>query len=78
MIWHHDSSSSFQDWASARRREETRWDEKELKMKTEMRQELMKMHFNVMKHRWDGNRSESHLSQIWARCLKSKTRRDAF
>ncbi len=53
MIWHHDSNFSLQDWASARQQEETRWNEKELKMKTETRQELMWMHFNVMKHRWN-------------------------
>ena len=41
MIWHHDSDFSLQDWASARWWEETRWNEKELKMKTETRQELM-------------------------------------
>ena len=34
MIWHHNSSFSLQDWASARWQEETKWDEKELKMKT--------------------------------------------
>ncbi len=41
MIWHHDSSFSLQDWASARWWEETRWNEKELKIKIEMRQDLM-------------------------------------
>ncbi len=41
MIWHHDSNFSFQDWASTRQWEETRWNEKELKTKTEMRWELM-------------------------------------
>ncbi len=38
MIWHHDSNFSLQDWAFA---EETRWNEKESKMKTETKQELM-------------------------------------
>ena len=53
MIWHHDSSFSLQDWASARWWKETRWNKKESKIKTEMRQELMRTHFNVMKHRWN-------------------------
>ncbi len=53
MIWHHDSSFSLQDWASAKWWEETKWNEKELKMKIEMRWELMWMHINVMKHRWN-------------------------
>ncbi len=52
MIWHHDSNSFLQDWAFAKHQEKIRWNEKELKMKIEMRQELMWMHFNVMKHRW--------------------------
>ncbi len=64
MIWHHDSNFSLQDWAFAKQWEETRWNEKEPKIKTEMRWKLMWMHFNVMKHRWDWNKSESHLSQI--------------
>ncbi len=41
MIWHHNSNFSLQDWASARQWEETRWNEKELKTKIEMKQELM-------------------------------------
>ena len=53
MTWHHDSNFSLQDWASARWWEKTRQDEKELKTKTETRQELMWTHFNVMKHRWN-------------------------
>ncbi len=53
MIWHHDSNFSLQDWASAKWWEETKWNEKESKMKIEMKWELMWMHFNVMKHRWN-------------------------
>ncbi len=53
MIWHHNSNSSLQDWASARWWEETRWNKKELKTKIKMRQELIWMHFNVMKHQQD-------------------------
>ncbi len=34
-----------------------------------MRWKLMWMHFNVMKHRWNWNKSESHLSQIWVKYL---------
>ncbi len=64
MIWHHDSNFFLQDWVSAKRWEKTRWNEKELKMKIEMKQELIWMHFNVMKHRQDWNKSESHLNQI--------------
>ncbi len=30
-------------------------------------QERDEMQFNVMMHRWDWNRFESHLSQIWTR-----------
>ncbi len=41
MIWHHDSNFSLQDWASARQREEIRWNEKELKIKIETRWKLM-------------------------------------
>ncbi len=37
MIWHHDSSFSLQDWTSAKWWEETRWNEKELKIKIEMK-----------------------------------------
>ncbi len=51
MIWHHDSNFSLQDWASAKQWEETRQDKKELKIKIKMKQELMWMHFTVMKHR---------------------------
>ncbi len=64
MIWHHDSSFSLQDWVFAKQWEEIKWNEKELKIKIEMKQELMWMHFNMMKHRWNLNKSESHLSQI--------------
>ncbi len=53
MIWHHDNNFSLQDWASAKQWKETRWNKKESKIKIEMKQELMWMHFNVMKHRWD-------------------------
>ena len=53
MIWHHDSNSSLQDWAFARWLEDTRWNEKESKTKTETKQKLMWTHFNVMKHRWN-------------------------
>ncbi len=80
MIWHHDSNFSLQDWASARQWEETRWDEKELKMKTEMRQELMW---------WSTDETEINLSHIWVKSeqnvwvrfwqdLKDETKRDAF
>ncbi len=41
MIWHHDSSFFLQDWAFAKQQEKTRWNEKELKMKTEMKEKLM-------------------------------------
>ncbi len=76
MIWHHDSNFFLQDWASAKQWKETRWNEKESKMKSRIKQELIWTHFNVMKHRWNWNKSESHLSQIWARCLKDEMRWD--
>ncbi len=41
MIWHYDSNFSLQDWAFAKWWKKTRWNEKELKMKIEMKQELM-------------------------------------
>ncbi len=69
MIWHHDSNFSLQDWTSAKQWKETRWNEKKLKIKTEMKQELIWTHFNVMKYRWDWNKFKLHLSQIWARFL---------
>ncbi len=37
MIWHHDSNFSFQDQASVKWWEETRWNEKELKMKIKIK-----------------------------------------
>ncbi len=41
MIWHHDSNFSLQDWTSAKQWKETKWNEKELKTKTEIKWELM-------------------------------------
>ncbi len=37
MIWYYDSNSFLQDWASAKQWEETRQDEKELKMKIKIK-----------------------------------------